>query len=156
MAHIDTILAQGGNGSDDEKTGAVSTPIYLSTAFRHPGLGESTGFDYSRLASPTRQILEKQLAAIEYADAAFAVSSGMAAIDLLFSTFLNAGDHFVTSDDLYGGSFRYFDDLTKKKCCDLQFVGRHRLYRSETKTGCQNALGLDRNTQQPDDENYRY
>lgn len=114
LAHIDTILAQGGNGSDDEKTGAVSTPIYLSTAFRHPGLGESTGFDYSRLASPTRQILEKQLAAIEYADAAFAVSSGMAAIDLLFSTFLNAGDHFVTSDDLYGGSFRYFDDLTKK------------------------------------------
>lgn len=87
MAHIDTILAQGGNGSDDQKTGAVVAPIYFSTAFRHPGLGESTGFDYARLQTPTRQILKKQLAEIEYGDNAFAVSSGMAAIDLLFSTF---------------------------------------------------------------------
>ncbi|MHA5204552.1 PLP-dependent aspartate aminotransferase family protein [Oenococcus oeni] len=118
MAHIDTILAQGGNGSDDQKTGAVVAPIYFSTAFRHPGLGESTGFDYARLQTPTRQILEKQLAEIEYGDNAFAVSSGMAAIDLLFSTFLKKGDNFIASDDLYGGSFRYFDDLVEKNGID--------------------------------------
>jgi len=52
---IDTLLAQGGNGTDDAQTGAVVAPLYFSTAYRHPGLGESTGFDYARLSTPTRQ-----------------------------------------------------------------------------------------------------
>ncbi|MFT8917689.1 MAG: aminotransferase class I/II-fold pyridoxal phosphate-dependent enzyme [Oenococcus sp.] len=114
MAHIDTILVQASNGSDDAKTGAVSTPLYFSTAFRHPGLGESTGFDYARLQTPTRAILEKQLAVLEHGSDGFAVSSGMAAIDLLFSSVMHSGENFVSSDDLYGGSFRYFDDIAKK------------------------------------------
>lgn len=62
---IDTLLAQGGNGSDDIKTGAVVSPLYFSTAYRHPNLGESSGFDYARLQTPTRQILEEQLADLE-------------------------------------------------------------------------------------------
>ena len=48
---IDTVLAQAGNGSDDDKTGAIVTPLYFSTAYRHPSLGESTGFDYARLTT---------------------------------------------------------------------------------------------------------
>ena len=108
---IDTLLAQGGNGTDDAQTGAVVTPLYFSTAYRHPGLGESTGFDYARLSTPTRQVLEEQLARLEHGVQGFATSSGMAAIDLVFATLLKTGDHFLTSDDLYGGTFRYFDDL---------------------------------------------
>ncbi|WP_390410152.1 trans-sulfuration enzyme family protein [Lacticaseibacillus jixiensis] len=110
MAKLATQLVQGTNGTDDFNTGAVVPALYLSTAFRHPGLGESTGYDYSRLTTPTRALLEKQLAAIEVGSHAYAVSSGMAAIDLVFSTFTRTGDHFIASDDLYGGSFRYFDE----------------------------------------------
>ncbi|MBZ6010301.1 trans-sulfuration enzyme family protein [Leuconostoc gelidum] len=112
---IDTILAQGGNGTDDNKTGAIVTPLYFSTAYRHPGLGESTGFDYARLNTPTRHILEEQLAILEQGVQAFATSSGMAAIDLVFSTVLKTGDHFLTSDDLYGGTYRYFDSIVTQR-----------------------------------------
>ena len=110
MVKIATQLAQGTNGTDDDKTGAVVAPLYFSTAFRHPGLGQSTGYDYSRLETPTRELLEKQLAAIEHGTHALAVSSGMAAIDLVFSALTKTGDHFLSTDDLYGGSFRYFDE----------------------------------------------
>ncbi|MBZ1514788.1 trans-sulfuration enzyme family protein [Leuconostoc mesenteroides] len=111
---IDTLLAQGGNGSDDIKTGAVVSPLYFSTAYRHPNLGESSGFDYARLQTPTRQILEEQLADLEQGVQAFATSSGMAAIDLLFASLIKNGDHFVTSDDLYGGTYRYFDAIVEQ------------------------------------------
>lgn len=106
----DTLLAQAGNRTDDEKTGSISTPLYLSTAFRHQGLGQSTGYDYSRLETPTREVLEKTLAQLEKGDQGFALSSGMAAIQLVFTLF-KTGDHIITSDDLYGGSFRFFDLL---------------------------------------------
>lgn len=110
-AHIETILAQAGNRTDDAKTGAVSTPLYFSTAYRHAGLGESTGYDYSRETNPTRDVLQQTLATLENGVAAFALSSGMAAIQLVFSQF-KTGDEIVVSDDLYGGSFRFFDLLT--------------------------------------------
>ena len=61
---IDTLLAQAGNRSD-ERTGAVSTPIYLSTAYGHHGIGESTGFDYTRTKNPTRTVLEDTVAKLE-------------------------------------------------------------------------------------------
>ncbi|MBS0936893.1 PLP-dependent transferase [Lactiplantibacillus plantarum] len=108
--HIETRLAQAGNRSDDEKTGAISAPIYLSTAYRHAGLGQSTGFDYPREAQPTRCILERVLAEMEHGIAAYALTSGMAAIQLVFTLF-NSGDKIIVSDDLYGGSYRFFDLL---------------------------------------------
>ncbi|RRK10066.1 methionine biosynthesis PLP-dependent protein [Lactiplantibacillus garii] len=108
--HIETLLAQAGNRTDDAKTGAISAPIYLSTAYRHAGLGQSTGFDYPREAQPTRCILEKTLARMEHGVAAYALSSGMAAIQLVFTLF-NSGDKIIISDDLYGGSYRFFDLL---------------------------------------------
>ena len=108
---IETILAQAGNRSDDQQTGAIAAPLYFSTAFRHQGLGQSTGYDYSRVQTPTRELLESVLATMEHAQHAYALSSGMAAIQLVFSQF-KTGEHIITSDDLYGGSFRYFDQLT--------------------------------------------
>ncbi|MGO2971364.1 MAG: PLP-dependent transferase, partial [Lactiplantibacillus plantarum] len=94
--HIETRLAQAGNRSDDEKTGAISAPIYLSTAYRHAGLGQSTGFDYPREAQPTRCILERVLAEMEHGIAAYALTSGMAAIQLVFTLF-NSGDKIIVS-----------------------------------------------------------
>lgn len=109
--HIETILAQAGNRTDDGKTGSVSTPLYFSTAYRHAGLGQSTGYDYSRECSPTRDVLQQTLAKLENGVAAFALSSGMSAIQLVFSQF-KTGDEIIVSDDLYGGSYRFFDLLT--------------------------------------------
>ncbi|HLR09884.1 MAG TPA: methionine biosynthesis PLP-dependent protein [Sporosarcina sp.] len=105
--HISTQLVQLGNRSD-AKTGAVSAPIYLSTAYEHAGLGKSTGYDYARTKNPTRYLLEEGIASLECGDAGFACSSGMAAIQLVLSLF-KSGDGLIVPKDLYGGTFRLFD-----------------------------------------------
>lgn len=104
---IDTILAQAGNRSD-QRTGAVSTPIYLSTAYAHHGIGESTGFDYTRTKNPTRSVLEDTIAELEGGERGFAFSSGMAAIQVLMSLF-SAPDEWIVSSDVYGGTYRLLD-----------------------------------------------
>lgn len=101
---LETQLVQLGNRSD-QKTGAVSAPIYLSTAYEHEGLGKSTGYDYTRTKNPTRSVLEDGIAALEGADAGFACSSGMAAIQLVLSLF-RPGDELVVPEDIYGGTYR--------------------------------------------------
>ena len=112
MKHIETKLAQLGNRKD-KVTGAVVTPIYLSAAYAHPDLGESTGFDYTRTKNPTRTILEEGLCELEEGCCAIATSSGMSAIQLVFELF-DLNSEFLVSRDLYGGSFRYFDELERK------------------------------------------
>ena len=108
MSHrsIETKLVQLGNLSDP-KTGAVNPPIYLSTAYKHTGIGESTGYDYSRTKNPTREILENGIADLEGGDQGYACSSGMAAIQLVLSIF-KPGDELIVPDDLYGGTYRLF------------------------------------------------
>lgn len=108
---IHTKLVQLGNGSD-KKTGAINPPIYLSTAYKHDGLGQSTGYDYTRTKNPTRTILEEGIADLENGDAGFACSSGMAAIQLVLSLF-KSGDAIIAPDDLYGGTYRLFDQYEK-------------------------------------------
>lgn len=102
-----------GEKTDKEKTGAVSFPIYQTATFAHPGVGQSTGYDYSRLQNPTREHLEKTVAALENGLDALAFSSGMAAITALFEIF-KPGDHIITDSDLYGGSIRLFDNISEK------------------------------------------
>jgi len=109
MKHIDSRLAQIGSRADPA-TGAVSYPIYQATAFRHPRLGQSTGFDYSRTKSPTRSVLEAAFAELESGDAAFACGSGMAALQTVFMLF-SSGDHLLVSLDLYGGTFRLIEQV---------------------------------------------
>ena len=112
MTHIETQLAQLGN-RQDKQTGAVSLPIHLSTAYAHPGLGQSTGFDYTRTKNPTRSVLEEGLAVLEGGTHAVVTSSGMSALQLVFELFpLNS--RFLVTRDIYGGSFRYFDELERK------------------------------------------
>ncbi|PBB04611.1 MULTISPECIES: aminotransferase class I/II-fold pyridoxal phosphate-dependent enzyme [Salimicrobium] len=104
-----TILTQAGNRTDPG-TGAVSTPVYFSTSYAHPGLGESTGFDYTRTANPTRSVLEETLRELEKGDGAFACSSGMAAIHTVFGLF-RSGEEVIVSRDLYGGTYRLFEEV---------------------------------------------
>lgn len=102
-----------GERTDKESTGAVSFPIYQTATFAHPGVGQSTGYDYSRLQNPTREHLEKTVASLENGLDALAFSSGMAAIAALFEIF-KPGDHIITDADLYGGSIRLFDNISEK------------------------------------------
>ncbi|MEQ2525396.1 methionine biosynthesis PLP-dependent protein [Robertmurraya yapensis] len=112
MHQLETTLAQIGNRSETA-TGTVNPPVYFSTAFRHAGIGESTGFDYIRTGNPTRQLLEKTIAELEEGDAGFACSSGMAAILTVVSLF-QAGDEWIVSQDLYGGTYRMLEQGFKK------------------------------------------
>lgn len=104
-----------GNGRDydKDKTGAISFPIYQTATYAHPAVGQSTGFDYSRLQNPTRQQVEKIVAALEGGVDALAFSSGMAAIAAMMELF-GPGDHLITDSDLYGGSIRLFDHISEK------------------------------------------
>jgi cystathionine beta-lyase/cystathionine gamma-synthase len=94
----------------DTRTGAVSVPIYQTATFRHPGLGQSTGYDYSRSGNPTRQSLEDGIARLDGGARGFAYSSGMAAITSLLMLF-KSGDHIIVTEDLYGGTCRLFDKV---------------------------------------------
>lgn len=98
--------------------GAISFPIYQTATYAHPAVGQSTGFDYSRLQNPTRQQLEKTVAGLENGIDALAFSSGMAAIAALMEIF-KPGDHIITDADLYGGSIRLFDNISSKNGIDI-------------------------------------
>jgi len=105
----ETRLVQLGVGFDDQ-TGAISIPIHPSATYRHPGVGESTGYDYTRSGNPTRQVLEEGLAELEGGARALAFASGMAALTTFFLTF-SRGDHLVVSEDLYGGTYRVLEQI---------------------------------------------
>ena len=110
--------------TDDEAAihyGAISYPIYQTATYVHPGVGRSTGYDYSRLQNPTRERLEKVIAGLEGGIDAFALSSGMAAITLLMEIF-SPGDHIIVEADLYGGSIRLFDNVSVKNGIELTYL----------------------------------
>lgn len=116
----DTFLAQIGN-HQNPVTGSINTPIYFSTTYEHPTLGESTGYDYTRTKNPTRETLESALAALENGAVGLATSSGMSAVQLVFSQF-PAGSRIVASRDLYGGSYRYFKELERQGIYDFVYA----------------------------------
>ncbi len=117
---METRLVRAGLGTDPA-TGAVSTPIHPSATFAHPGLGRTTGFDYSRTANPTRSVLERALADLEGGTAGFAFASGMAALTTVF-LLLRSGDHLVVSDDLYGGTYRVLEDVLRRQGLEASYV----------------------------------
>lgn len=118
--NIESRLAQIGSVKEPI-TGAVNFPIYQSTAFRHPKLGQSTGFDYIRTTNPTRKVLEEAAAELESGDAGFACSSGMAAIMTIFAKF-GQGDHLIISLDLYGGTYRLVERILSKNGITASYV----------------------------------
>ncbi|WP_026689710.1 methionine biosynthesis PLP-dependent protein [Alteribacter aurantiacus] len=121
---LETLFVQIGN-QQDKRTGAVSTPIYCSTAYRHEGIGQSTGYDYSRTGNPTRQVLEEAIADLEGGERGFACSSGMAAIQVVLSLF-ESGDEIIASSDLYGGTYRLFEEGWRRWGLSFHYAdGRH-------------------------------
>lgn len=117
---IETILTHAGLCTD-KTTGAISTPIYQTASFRHPALGVSTGYDYSRTINPTRQALEEVMTVLEGGSRSLAFASGMAAITAVLMMF-SLGDHLLVSDDLYGGTYRVFERNFRQFGLDFTYV----------------------------------
>jgi len=117
---ISTICVHGYDKRYDS-TGAVAVPIYASATFAHPGVGRSTGFDYSRSLNPTAEHLEHTIAALEGGSHAVTFSSGMAAVSALMELF-SPGDHIIASDDLYGGTFRLFLHISQKNGIKVSYA----------------------------------
>jgi cystathionine beta-lyase/cystathionine gamma-synthase len=105
----------------DPTTGATIVPIYATSTYTQPAVGEHKGFDYSRTVNPTRLALEKQLAALEDAQFASAFASGMAATSAVMNL-LSAGDHVVVTDDLYGGTYRLFSRVLTRYGLSFTYV----------------------------------
>ncbi len=116
-----TLCVHGGNIEKHDDTGAVSIPIFQTATFEHPAVGESTGYDYSRLQNPTREHLESVISALEGAGHTLAFSTGMAAITAFMELFA-PGDHVIASNDLYGGSYRLFSNISTKNGIAFDFV----------------------------------
>jgi cystathionine gamma-lyase len=117
---FDTLAIHAGQ-QPEPTTGAIMTPVFLSSTYVQAGPGEHKGYEYSRTRNPTRTALEACLAALEGAKHGFAFASGCAAADCLMHL-LDAGDHVVCSDDVYGGTYRLFDKVFKRLGLTFSFV----------------------------------
>nr|WP_312289128.1 PLP-dependent aspartate aminotransferase family protein [Clostridium chromiireducens] len=117
---FETIAVSGVSGGD-KATGAISFPIYQAATFKHHGLNNSTGYDYARAQNPTREEAEKTLAVLEGGKSAIGFSSGVAAITACIHLF-KSGDHIILSDDLYGGTYRLFDDIFRDFGLEATFI----------------------------------
>jgi cystathionine gamma-lyase len=105
----------------DPTTGAIMTPVYLTSTYVQAGPGEHKGYEYSRTRNPTREALEGCLAALEGARHGLAFGSGLAATDAILHL-LDAGDHVIVSDDVYGGTFRIFDKVFRRVGLEFTYV----------------------------------
>lgn len=117
---FDTLAIHAGQ-EPDPTTGAIMTPVYFTSTYVQDGPGEHKGYEYSRTKNPTRLALENCLAALEGAKYGAAFASGLASIDCLMHL-LDAGDHVVVSDDVYGGTFRIFDKVFKRQGLSFSWV----------------------------------
>ena len=121
---IDTRVIHGGQ-KIEPLTGAVMPPIVTSSTYAQKSPGVHMGFEYSRSQNPTRFALERAVADLENGCNGFAFSSGMAAISTVLEL-LEPGDHVVTMDDVYGGTYRLFENVRKRSAgLDFSFVDLH-------------------------------
>jgi cystathionine gamma-lyase len=101
--------------------GAIMTPVYLTSTYVQEELGKHKGYEYARGKNPTREALERNVAALEGGRHGFAFSSGMGCVDSLMKLF-RAGDHIVCGENVYGGTFRLFDKILKNFGMEFSFV----------------------------------
>ena len=119
--HPETLAIHAGQ-APDPTTGAVMTPVYLTSTYMQDGIGKPRqGYEYSRTLNPTRKALQDCLAELEAGDWGLAFASGMAATDTVLRL-LSSGDHVVAGNDVYGGTFRLFDKVLRKFGLDFTFA----------------------------------
>ncbi|MEE8418523.1 MAG: PLP-dependent aspartate aminotransferase family protein [Dehalococcoidales bacterium] len=117
---FETIAIHAGE-RPDKTYGAVSMPIYMTSNFAFEDIGKTKGFDYSRTANPTRKALEDTIAQLEGGKAGFAFATGMAA-ETTVMHLLKSGDHVISGDDIYGGSYRLFNDVMTNFGIEFTFL----------------------------------
>jgi len=117
---IETLAIHAGQ-HPDPATGAVMTPVYLTSTYAQPSPGVHKGYEYSRTQNPTRHALQDCLAALEGAKHGLAFASGLAATDCILHL-LDQGSHVVASDDVYGGTFRIFDKVFRRLGLSFDYV----------------------------------
>jgi cystathionine gamma-lyase len=117
---FDTLAIHAGQ-HPDPATGAVMTPVYLTSTYVQDGPGQHQGFEYGRTHNPTRHALQDCLAALEGGRFGLAFASGLAATDAILHL-LSAGDHVLASDDVYGGTFRLFDKVFRRHGLEFSHV----------------------------------
>jgi len=105
----------------DKAFGAVSVPIYQTSTFVFEDVGKTRGYDYSRTANPTRKVLEDTIAQLEGGKAGFAFATGMAA-EATVMHLLKAGDHIISGDDVYGGTYRLFQNVMRDFGLEFTFL----------------------------------
>ncbi len=107
--------------SPDDKTGAVITPIFQTSTYKQDGIGKHRGYEYARTANPTREALERNVAALEGGKHGLAYSSGMAATDTILRLF-GPGDEIVVTHNVYGGTYRLFEMVLKQYGLVFRFI----------------------------------
>jgi cystathionine gamma-lyase/cystathionine beta-lyase len=117
---FETIAIHAGD-RPDVTTGAISAPIYQSSTFAFEDVGKTRGWDYSRTANPTRRVLEDTVAQLEGGKAGFAFATGMAT-ETTVMHLLKTGDHVISGDDIYGGTYRLFQDVMSDFGLEFTFV----------------------------------
>jgi len=117
---FETIAIHAGE-RPDRAFGAISVPIYQTSTFAFEDVGKTRGYDYSRTANPTRKVLEDTLAQLEGGKAGFAFATGMAA-EATVVHLLKAGDHVISGDDVYGGTYRLFQDVMQELGLEFTFL----------------------------------
>ena len=105
----------------DPATGSIIVPVYQTVNFVFDGIGKPHGYEYSRTANPTRTALEQCLASLEEARFGLAFASGMAAVDAVLSI-LRPGDHVVSAEHVYGGTYRLFEQVYSSRGIDFTYV----------------------------------
>ncbi len=124
------------------------TPVYLTSTYAQASPGVHKGFEYSRTQNPTRFALQDCLAALEGGGHGLAFASGLAATDALLHL-LDAGDHVVASDDVYGGTFRLFDKVFRRLGLEFTPVDMTDPGNVAARAPPQHPAGLDREPHQP-------
>jgi cystathionine gamma-lyase/cystathionine beta-lyase len=117
---FETIAIHAGE-RPDKAFGAISTPIYQTSTFAFEDMGKTRGYDYSRTANPTRKVLEDTIARLEGGKAGFAFATGMAAETTVIHL-LKAGDHVISGDDIYGGTYRLFQNVMRNFGLEFTFL----------------------------------
>lgn len=118
--NLDTTVIHAGD-RPDRHYGALSVPIYQTSTFVFEDIGKTRGFDYTRSGNPTRKVLEDTITRLEGGHAGFACATGMAAIATVLHL-LKSGDHVISGDDIYGGTFRLFESVMSRFGIEVSFV----------------------------------